>query len=201
MDAWVETYTGKKFYLFSPKDDFDIRDIAHALANQCRFNGHTSVFYSVAQHCVLIGRYLDHVGYDARYVMAGLLHDAGEAYLGDIVTPLKRLLPKLELYDHNLMIRIMRWAGININRDIIDAVKEVDNLILYSEKTALLSDKVVWDLKNIGVPLCFRIEPWNAIMAEAQFLDHFRKYKIALNKYNKKEQACTAGTAVAVKTG
>ncbi len=83
---WMTTFVGKRFYPMSPKlDDVCIEDIAHALSNCCRWSGHTTVFYSVAQHCVLTSLVADRP-----YRMAMLLHDAAEAYMGDLVRPLKR---------------------------------------------------------------------------------------------------------------
>jgi hypothetical protein len=183
-EVWIETYTGKKFYPFSPNPgEFDIKDIAHSLSNQCRFNGHVKEFYSVAQHCVLIANYLEHIGHSLSYILAGLLHDAGEAYVGDIITPVKRVFPQLAIYEHNLMIRIFRWADIDINRDIMRAVERVDKMILYSEKQVLLGDKIDWGFKSIGVPLFFKIEPWSPGLAESEYLKIYQTLSDKL-KYN-----------------
>jgi len=57
---WMHTYTGMKFYPMEPNpSDICIEDIAHALSMQCRYNGHTLQFYSVAQHCVLMSRHIE----------------------------------------------------------------------------------------------------------------------------------------------
>lgn len=83
---WIQTYMGHKFYPLDPRvEEVDIRDIAHALANVCRFTGHVRQFYSVAQHSVIVSA---HVW--PSLARAGLLHDAAEAYIGDISRPLKR---------------------------------------------------------------------------------------------------------------
>lgn len=81
---WIVTYTGKRFRPLDPSpDSIDIVDIAHALSNTCRFTGQTRVFYSVAQHSYLVSLLCDN------HQLYGLLHDASEAYLCDIATPLK----------------------------------------------------------------------------------------------------------------
>lgn len=83
-DGWIVTYTGKKFYPLDPDpDSIDIVDIAHALSNTCRFSGHTKKFYSVAQHSYCVSLLC------GEHALYGLLHDASEAYLHDISTPVK----------------------------------------------------------------------------------------------------------------
>src|SRR4051812_6540197 len=83
---WMQTISGKAFFPLDPRPaDVDIQDIAHALAFQCRFGGHVKEFYSVAEHSVRVSLICAHE--DAKW---GLLHDATEAYLSDIVRPVKR---------------------------------------------------------------------------------------------------------------
>jgi hypothetical protein len=83
---WMTTFTGKRFYPLDPKpEDVTIEDIAHALAYTCRWHGHTTRYYSVAQHCVFTSS-----AADRPYRRAMLLHDAAEAYLGDLARPIKR---------------------------------------------------------------------------------------------------------------
>lgn len=83
--AWIQTFTGKKFPLDKPDPALiDIEGIAHALSLLCRFNGHCTRFCSVAEHSVHVAREID-----LDLAMEGLLHDAAEAYLGDVHSPLK----------------------------------------------------------------------------------------------------------------
>lgn len=70
-----------------------IEDIATALSHTCRFGGHVRQFYSVAQHCVLVAMMMKLDGNGSgELVLEGLLHDASEAYLGDVIKPLKELI-------------------------------------------------------------------------------------------------------------
>ncbi len=85
---FILTYTGKVFhYGYIEPDSIDIRDIAHALSHLCRYTGHTSMFYSVAQHSLLVSEKMPGGPADK---LAGLLHDAAEAYVNDLASPLKR---------------------------------------------------------------------------------------------------------------
>lgn len=86
----ISTANGDFFDYLSPEThDFDIDVIAHALSNICRYGGHSKRFYSVAEHSVLVSRVVP-----KRLQLCGLLHDASEAYCGDVASPLKRLIPE-----------------------------------------------------------------------------------------------------------
>ena len=86
--AWTQTASGGRFYPMAPRpSEIRIEDIATGLANACRFGSQTPVFFSVAQHSVEVSRM---VSEECRPL--ALLHDAAEAYLGDIPRPYKELL-------------------------------------------------------------------------------------------------------------
>jgi hypothetical protein len=85
----IKTFTGRVDPLNPIVDAINIEDIAHALARQCRYNGHCVGFLSVARHSIWVAEYLKSEGYDETMQLTGLLHDAAEAYLGDLVRPLK----------------------------------------------------------------------------------------------------------------
>jgi 5'-deoxynucleotidase YfbR-like HD superfamily hydrolase len=77
--------SGRRYDPFEPTlDDIDIRDIAHSLSLICRFNGHCRQFYSVAQHSILVSLLVPEPA-----ALEGLMHDAAEAYIQDIITPIK----------------------------------------------------------------------------------------------------------------
>src|SRR4051794_36829357 len=82
-------------------DQILITDIFHSLAMQCRYNGHTAYFYSVAQHCWLLSLVVP-----AHLQRVALLHDAAEAYIGDIVAPLKDEMPGFRVWDERLTAMI-----------------------------------------------------------------------------------------------
>lgn len=86
MEPVILTYSGVKFDILDPDpSDVKLIDIAHSLARLCRFTGHTAKFYSVAEHCVRMSHMVSE-----EYAMWALLHDATEAYVGDMSMPLKR---------------------------------------------------------------------------------------------------------------
>ena len=104
-ETWIQTISGKKFPLDKPDvEQIDIEDIAHALSFLCRFNGQCKKFYSVAEHqCLLYDRVKD-----KDYLMAKwlLVHDAPEAFVNDIPTPLKNLLPKYQEIESVIEIQL-----------------------------------------------------------------------------------------------
>lgn len=82
---WSQTFTGGRFYPYDPRpEDVSLEDIAQSLSNTCRYNGHLPCFYSVAQHSVIMSRY---VKYES--ALWALFHDAPEAYLSDLPRPVK----------------------------------------------------------------------------------------------------------------
>uniref|UniRef100_UPI00301D7A58 DNA-directed RNA polymerase subunit alpha C-terminal domain-containing protein n=1 Tax=Morganella morganii TaxID=582 RepID=UPI00301D7A58 len=87
--SYITTITGKHidFANITP-DQFCIKDIAAGLSNTCRFTGQLANFYSVAQHSVYVSQIVP-----PEYALEALLHDATEAYMGDITSPLKAMLP------------------------------------------------------------------------------------------------------------
>ena len=107
IEHWFPPFTGKIIDLESPTPDMiDIEDIAHALSMTCRFGGHCRDFYSVAEHSTIVLQLGSHsLGQWAdrqQRQLALLLHDAAEAYLGDVVSPLKDMLfPTYHGYEHN----------------------------------------------------------------------------------------------------
>lgn len=169
--SWIQTSSGQQFHLLVPEPQtILIEDIAHALAHLCRFNGHCREFYSVAQHSVLVSRHLP-----LHHRLEGLLHDAAEAYLGDLVHPLK-MLPGLEGYrvleDRLLQIIAERF---DLKWPMSEAVKQADLALLQAEARDLMADPPAGFFMGQQLPAPFPdpIDPWPPRIARAVFLSDF----------------------------
>jgi len=167
-DAWIQTFSGRKFFPLSPNaSDISLLDIAHALSNICRFTGHTKEFYSVAQHCVLVSYICD-----SKDAIAGLLHDASEAYLSDIARPLKHSgsFEEYRKIEKHLQSMIFQKFGLSLEEP--EGVKRADNILLATEARDLLSP-LNEDWVQSAKPLPFTITPLSPKEAKALFLDRF----------------------------
>jgi 5'-deoxynucleotidase YfbR-like HD superfamily hydrolase len=143
----IRTNSGLFINVFEPnRDVIAIEDIAHALASVPRFGGHLNRHYSVAQHSVMCMMRVKSLE-DKK---AALMHDASEAYLGDIPTPIKAMLPQYKTCEHNLMLMIADKFGFEY--PLNEAVKEVDALMLQIEWENLVLDDTplfqCWDHKR-----------------------------------------------------
>ncbi len=164
---WILTHTGKRFDLFEPDVDMiDPRDIAHSLAHLCRFNGHTREFYSVAQHSCLVADLVP-----AEHKLAALLHDATEAYLGDMTRPLKEWMPYYRGFEDVIWGRICERFGLEIG--LPASVHQADLIALTTERRDLMPpDPDPWDFL-VGIePAPERIRPWSP--TEARLAYHQR---------------------------
>lgn len=171
----ILTYGGKYFDFINPQNnEFHIKDIAHALSNVCRFAGHTREFYSVAQHSVLVARYV--MGRAAPddiidFGRAAMLHDAAEAYLGDITRPLKQLLPDYKVIEARTEKALLSAFGIPSSPEQHKIVKHADLVLLATEQRDLMpphSDE--WQLIAGIEPLPEIINPWYPEKARMEFM-------------------------------
>jgi hypothetical protein len=152
-NPFITTVTGIRFHLLAPSPlEVDPLDIATALSRAPRFAGHTSEPWSVAQHCLLVAAILHHQGYNEKMQLAGLLHDAAEAYICDVPSPLKwamdqqadptyRRIEKLieEAIDHALQ---PGWLG--APEFARAAIKRADLIALRTEAKAFIWSGGQW---------------------------------------------------------
>lgn len=164
---WIQTFTGRAYHPLAPRvEDIVIEDIAHALAYQCRFTGHTRGFYSVAQHSVLIALVLP-----KELALEGLLHDASEAYLLDLARPVKYH-PALAQYrvleDSNMQAIRQAFA---LRDSEPDEVKAADKRMLPTERRSLMRPcPVGYKWQPTPEPYDMHITPWSPDRAEQMFL-------------------------------
>lgn len=189
----IVTYTGKIFDLLNPKPEMVcIEDIAHSLAYQCRYTGHTRQFYSVAQHCVLMAMDEDLPGDP----LAKLLHDAGETYIGDIAKPWKRLLhvdvPRtVQINQHYVLVgdfehKIQKVIGLALGVDLpySAGVKESDSRMMATEIRDLMpvmSPDFEWGVDTSN-PVKEKVIPWLPEPAEQIFLATYRMLNLKRTK-------------------
>lgn len=133
--TYITTIGGRRFDPTSPaREDIDIGDIAHSLSLLCRANGHFREFFSVARHCLNCAGEARERGLTARIQLLCLLHDATEAYIGDMTRPLKRQLPEYCACEVRLYGEILASLGIAPPDDReAAAVREIDDCMLYHE--------------------------------------------------------------------
>ncbi len=180
----IATATGGYIDLEEPApNDIRLTDIAKALSRICRFTGHCSKFYSVAEHSVRVAAYLRRSGYTPMTQLAGLLHDASEAYLGDVSTPLKTIMSQYKDLERGMEIAVSnRFGVVTFGRADI---KRADLVLLAYEKHKLLP------MEHGEWPILFDIDPleyesvrskrtvtklgWSPDEAEQRFVNVFKR--------------------------
>jgi hypothetical protein len=172
LGGFIGTFSGMRFWPLKPDPNkVCIEDIAHALSCQCRFGGHASKFYSVAEHSVNVSKLC--APEDALW---GLLHDGSEAYLVDVPRPLKEL-PEFAAYreaESRLQRVIVERFGLPPEQPA--SVTEADNDMLWIEAHSMLSSIEEEAIRDIPIPLEMEIvSPLLPAEAERLFLDRFNE--------------------------
>lgn len=169
---YISTYLGNRFYPLERRvDRIELEDIAHGLAFQCRFNGQTRDFYSVAQHSLIVASLVP-----LHQRRAALLHDACEAYLGDVVKPLKPLLGDYVALEEAVTRQIAETFGVGFGD--YRAIKRADMIALATEKRDLMPHSTETWSYLVGIkPLPEAIEPMPPAQAKRAFLQAWSDYE------------------------
>ena len=142
---WMQTYTGRQFFPLDIRaEDLVIEDIAHALGQLCRYNGHTNDFYSVAEHSVLMTRHAMNLGWPSATLRAVLMHDAAEAYIGDYPQAVKRVIPGIKELEGRIEAALTEKFCLDQSEETKAQIKELDRRIIKNERQALMPGSHPW---------------------------------------------------------
>lgn len=166
---WMQVGTGPFWPLDPRPEEIHIEDIAVALSNLCRFGGHVREFYSVAQHSVHVAGLCG-----PEDALWGLLHDASEAYLGDIIRPLKRqdCFAEYRAAEERLMAAVCERFGLPL--EMPESVRRADEVMLATEARDLKGvDLNTWSVRE--KPLVQPIRVWGPTRAFMEFAECFER--------------------------
>lgn len=167
---FISTPSVPKFYFLNPRpEDILIGDIALALSHTCRFGGLCSVFYSVAEHSILVAKVLESEGASPLTVLAGMMHDAEETYIPDIPRPVKEMMPEAKgIYEilNNAIVKKYHLEGADWEH-----IKEIDDRLCTTEAKTLGIWNEEWE--SSGRPLDVKLYLWSCEDARQLFLNNF----------------------------
>jgi hypothetical protein len=168
----IRLRSGRYFDFLDPQpDQFTLGDIAGALSKICRFGGQIERFYSVAEHLVMCDRVAERDGHHLGVRKAVLMHDATEAFCGDMVKPLKVMMPEYKTVEDRVEAVIAEKFGIDFQKHR-DVIREIDHAMLIAERRQLFSpDKVIWAGENEVRRLNVMIDGWGSMIAEVAFVN------------------------------
>ena len=174
--VYMKTYLGNKLNPLDPKEeDIKIEDIAHALSYICRGNGQVTHFYSVGQHCINAAKEAEARNESYRVKLASLLHDASEAYMSDVIRPIKQFLPKYKEIEENFLEKVYNRFGLGeLTDEEKTKVKSIDDALLdYDMAMLLAEDKPEGGFRFVRTPdIEFKVFE----EVEKEYLEIFNKY-------------------------
>jgi len=170
VGATIALHSGCYFDFLDPQPTMiHIQDIAHGLAKTCRFGGQSRAFYSVAQHSVLVSEIVP----DGLHFPA-LMHDMAEAYVGDVVGPLKQLLPDYKIVEDRVERACCERFGLTLELVKQPEVKRADLRLLRTEQRDLTNaTQDEWNGLSAYLPLKQTIIPLSPDDAFTLFMDRF----------------------------
>jgi hypothetical protein len=162
-------YSGEYFDFLDPEHSvFAIEDVAQGLAQTCRFAGQSSRFYSVAEHSV-------HMSYAVppEHAYAALMHDAAEAFIGDMSKPLKDLLPEYKAIEKRIEAAV--FARFEVPNPMPPCIKEYDIRMLATEQQQIMRNNDGWDYTRGRDPLPIQLSGWHPVDAREHFLGRYHE--------------------------
>lgn len=171
--AWIQLANGERYNFLTPTDKaLTLQVVAHALGNICRFTGHCSKFYSVAEHSVHVSRIVP-----KQHALAGLVHDAQECIVGDCNRPLKNELPGYKAIEDANWKVFARFFGVAY--ELPKEVKLADNQMLLAEYQQIMvrNPKNPWNATWLdGVYAApVKVQCWSPTRARREFIKRFHE--------------------------
>lgn len=165
----ISVVGGQFFDLLDPStSEYSIDVIAIALGNLCRYTGHVTKFYSVAEHCVLVSQIVP-----PKFALEGLLHDASEAFVGDVSSPLKKLLPEYQVIENKIQEDIAKRFGLVY--PFPDEIHKADKQLYWSERKTIAP--AIDSLWNKEFRASRKVEPqgWSPSTARRKFVARYNE--------------------------
>ena len=164
---FVTTYSGARFFVDDCNiADIPMYDIAHALSQNCRFNGHLERFYSVAEHSVIVSALVPE-----EYALTALLHDVSEAFVPDMPRPFKRYITGFEEYEERIQRSVAEHYGTIY--PLPEEVKYIDKNIVRDEAEFFYPKPPSWITYYESVVHPGMFDGWEPDMARQKFMEHF----------------------------
>lgn len=175
MRPEILTASGKYFNFLEPKlKDINIEDISLGLSNTCRFGGQCKRFYSVAEHCVLMSNIVP-----KELAYFALMHDAAEAYIGDIPKPLKQLLPDFAKIEKTVEEAIAKKFFLPFKMP--PSIKKADMQMLKIEQDQVMKNDDEWITAKDANGINLTIRFWNPTTANDAFLSRYKELLVVVD--------------------
>jgi len=166
----IHTFSGIAFDLLNPQHEMVlIEDIIHSLALINRFNGAAKFPYSVAQHSLYVAGLLPD-----ELKLHGLLHDAAEAYVGDMVSPLKKIMPAYKEVEARISKVVSDVFGLSYPEPL--EVKKADLAVLSAEREQVLHPSYGPWYKNFPLPADIHIEEMSWIHVKDLYSSEIKSF-------------------------
>lgn len=164
----MNAYSGRRFDpVKMTAEDVDITDIAHALSLICRGGGHLKHFYSVAQHCLNCKKEAKARGLSERVQLACLIHDGSEAYISDIIRPVKIYLDNYVEIEDRILAKVFAHFGLSdLSEEEGRLWKEIDDDILLYEQKYLMVGREHIELPKLASTPDVNERGWREVEAE-----------------------------------